>query len=49
LELARQIRIGNGVWIGGGVIILPRVTLAMAALCSATCCPVLWPPAIRLG
>jgi hypothetical protein len=47
LELTRPIRIGNGVWIGGGVIILPGVTLAMAALCSATCCPVPWSPAIR--
>ena len=47
--MARPIRIANGVWIGGGVIILPGVTLAMAAssapaaLCAATCCPVLWP------
>jgi hypothetical protein len=45
LELACPIRIGNGVWIGGGVIILPGVTLAMAAssapaaLCSGACCP----------
>jgi maltose O-acetyltransferase len=35
LELAYPIRIGNGVWIGGGAIILPGVTIGDGAVIGA--------------
>jgi len=35
LELARPIRIGDGVWIGGGAIILPGVTIGDGAVIGA--------------
>ena len=35
LEFAKPIRIGNGVWIGGGAIVLPGVTLGDGAVIGA--------------
>jgi maltose O-acetyltransferase len=35
LELGRQVRIGNAVWIGGGAIILPGVTVGDEAIIGA--------------
>jgi maltose O-acetyltransferase len=35
LELARPIRIGDGVWIGGGAIILPGVTIGDGSVIGA--------------
>jgi maltose O-acetyltransferase len=35
LELARPIRIGDGVWIGGGAIILPGVTIGDGSVVGA--------------
>jgi maltose O-acetyltransferase len=35
LELARPIRIGDGVWIGGGAIILPGVTIGDGCIIGA--------------
>jgi maltose O-acetyltransferase len=35
LELARSIRIGDGVWIGGGAIILPGVTIGDGSVVGA--------------
>jgi maltose O-acetyltransferase len=35
LEFAKPIRIGNGVWIGGGAIVLPGVTIGDGAVIGA--------------
>jgi acetyltransferase-like isoleucine patch superfamily enzyme len=49
LEYARPIRIGDGVWIGGGAIVLAGVTIG-SVIGSAACAPRRppgWPPATR--